>query len=105
MDPVEVEEELDDVFLLDVRELSEWEAGHIEEAVHIPMGHLNARVEELPRDQRIVAVCRVGARSQAVVDALVRAGFEAHNLDGGMHAWTQAGLPIVTPDGGPGAVA
>ena len=46
------------------------------------MGELQARVDELPRDRRIVAICRSGGRSRAVAGALVGAGFDAVNLDG-----------------------
>ena len=105
MDPVEANEQLDDVFLLDVREPAEWDAGHIDEAVHIPMGQLNARIDEIPKDREIVCVCRSGSRSQAVTDALNRAGYTAHNLEGGMHAWSQAGLPFAASDGSEGRVA
>ena len=64
----------DGALLLDVREADEWDAGHAPEAVWIPMGELQARVEELPRDRRIVAICRSGARSDAVAAALLGAG-------------------------------
>ena len=105
MDVMEANEQLDEMFVLDVREQVEWDAGHIEQAVHIPMGQLNARIAEIPKDQEIVAVCRSGNRSQAVTDALNRAGYTAHNLDGGMHAWQQAGLPFAASDGSEGRVA
>ncbi len=105
MDPMEANEQIDDVFVLDVREQGEWDAGHIDEAVHIPMGDLNARIDELPKDQPIVAVCRSGNRSRAVTDALHRAGYTAHNLEGGMHAWQRAGLPFAASDGSEGRVA
>lgn len=105
MDAMEANEQLDDVFLLDVREPAEWDAGHVEEAVHIPMGDLNDRIAEIPRDQTIVCVCRSGNRSGAVTDALNRAGYTAHNLEGGMHAWQAAGLPFVASDGSQGTVA
>ena len=101
----EARDRLDDAFFLDVREPAEWKAGHIEQAVHIPMGQLNARIAEIPKDQEIVAVCRSGNRSQAVTDALNRAGYTAHNLEGGMHAWDQAGLPYVAEEGGDPRVA
>ena len=90
--------------LLDVREADEWDAGHAPQAVWIPMGELSARAAELPRDRRIVAICRTGARSQAVVAALVGAGYEAFNLEGGMRAWASDDLPIVASDGLPGVV-
>ena len=62
----EAEEETD-AFLLDVREADEWAAGHAPTATWIPMGDLQDRVGELPRDRRILAICRSGGRSAAVV--------------------------------------
>ena len=90
--------------LLDVREADEWDAGHAPDAVWIPMGELQARVEELPRDRRIVAICRSGARSHAVAAALLGAGYDAVNLDGGMRAWVAEDYDIVASDGLPGVV-
>ena len=91
-------------FLLDVREADEWDAGHAPEAVWIPMGELQARVDELPRDRRIVAICRTGARSHAVAAALLGAGFDAVNLDGGMREWAAEDYDVVASDGLPGVV-
>lgn len=94
----------DGAFLLDVREPDEWTAGHAPGATHVPLGELNARVGELPKDRPIVAVCRVGGRSGKATEALVNAGYDAVNLDGGMQAWDAAGQPVVTDDGSPGTV-
>jgi rhodanese-related sulfurtransferase len=91
--------------LLDVREPDEWEAGHAPAAVHVPMKEVQARQRELPKDRRIVAVCRSGGRSAAVTEALTAWGFDAVNLAGGMQAWSTAGLPVVTDAGTPGTVA
>jgi rhodanese-related sulfurtransferase len=91
--------------LLDVREPDEWGAGHAPAAVHVPMKEVQARQLELPKDRRIVAVCRSGGRSAAVTEALNAWGYDAVNLGGGMHAWEAAGLPIVTDEGAPGTVA
>jgi len=90
--------------LLDVREADEWEAGHAPEASWIPMGDLNARVAELPRAGRIVAICRTGSRSHAVTAALVGAGYDAVNVDGGMRAWAAEDYDVVAADGLPGVV-
>lgn len=105
MDPVTAYEERDDIQLLDVREQYEWDAGHIEGAVHIPMAELNARQDEIARDRPVVAVCRVGGRSGQVAAALQRAGYDAENLEGGMQAWEAAGLPFQASDGSEGTVA
>jgi DMSO/TMAO reductase YedYZ molybdopterin-dependent catalytic subunit/rhodanese-related sulfurtransferase/glyoxylase-like metal-dependent hydrolase (beta-lactamase superfamily II) len=82
--------------LLDVREPSEWLAGHAPRALLIPMGQVHARRQELPQDTRIVVVCRSGGRSAAITDALRARGHDAANLAGGMCAWAAAGLPVVT---------
>ena len=84
---------------LDVRESDEWAAGRIAGALHIPMGELAPRQDEIPRDRPLIAVCRSGSRSAAVTEALVGAGYQAENLAGGMHAWQAAGLPLDPPDG------
>jgi rhodanese-related sulfurtransferase len=92
-------------FLLDVREPDEWEAGHAPAAVHLPMKEVQARQDELPKDRRIVTVCRSGGRSAAVTEALNAWGFDAVNVTGGLTAWSAAGLPVVTDAGDPGSVA
>ena len=87
-----------------MRELDEWQAGHAPGALHVPMREVPARVEDLSIDRRIVAICRSGARSRAVAEALVGAGFDVVNVEGGMRAWEAADLPIETDDGSPGSV-
>jgi rhodanese-related sulfurtransferase len=91
-------------FLLDVREDDEWEAGHAPAAVHIPMGLVVERVGEIPTDRAVVCVCRLGGRSGSVATALEEAGFDVHNLNGGMTAWEIAGLPVVIEAGAPGQI-
>jgi rhodanese-related sulfurtransferase len=91
--------------LLDVREPDEWEAGHAPAARHIPMREVPAHLDELPRDRRIVAICRSGGRSHAVAEALIGVGFDAVNAAGGMQAWEASDLPVQTSDGAPGTVA
>jgi rhodanese-related sulfurtransferase len=84
---------------IDVREREEWDAGHLAGSVLIPLGELQARAAELPRDRPLVIVCRTGARSGYAADALVAAGYDASNLAGGLFAWAAAALPL-TPAGG-----
>lgn len=91
--------------LVDVREEDEWTAGHAPQAQHLPMSRLAAGTPPaLPTDQLIVCVCHVGARSAAVAAALLRSGWDAVNLEGGMTGWLAAGLPVVRDDGRPGSV-
>src|SRR6516162_8732258 len=62
------------VFLLDVREDDEWAAGHAPDAVHVRLGELSARTEEIPRDRGVFVICRTGARSAYAPPALAHAG-------------------------------
>jgi rhodanese-related sulfurtransferase len=85
--------------LLDVREPDEWQAGHIEGALHIPLADLPARVGELPGQGDLVVVCRSGGRSARAVAWLRQNGHTALNLDGGMGAWAAAGREMVSETG------
>lgn len=89
--------------LLDVREPAEWAAGHAPQAQHIALGGVTPG--SVPQGRPIVAVCRSGNRSGKAADVLAAAGLPVHNLAGGMTAWAQAGLPVVTDAGEPGTVA
>lgn len=89
-----------DAALLDVREQDEWDAGHVDGALHIPIGEVIARIGELPEpEQKLYVLCRVGGRSAQVVQYLVAQGRDAVNVDGGMFAWEAAGRPMVSGDG------
>jgi rhodanese-related sulfurtransferase len=100
--PTEVSAAKATLHVLDVREQDEWDAGHIEGSVHIPLGELGDRLGELPADKVIVCVCRMGGRSEAAQRGLTRLGLKAENLDGGVQAWVQDGLPLITAQGGRG---
>jgi|ERR1022692_194522 rhodanese-related sulfurtransferase len=89
----------DDAFLLDVREPDEWEAGHAPGARHIPLGELSERSDEVPRAGTIYVICRSGARSARAAQALTGAGWQALNVDDGMHGWAAAGRPMTTDSG------
>ena len=82
-------------YLLDVREIDEWVAGHAPEAVHIPMSEIGERAGEVPSDVDVYVVCRVGGRSAQVTIALNNGGWQARNVDGGMMRWAQIGRPLV----------
>jgi rhodanese-related sulfurtransferase len=83
------------VTVLDVREPIEWQYGHIDGAVHIPLTQIPSRAEELPVDQQLLVVCKVGGRSAQATAFLREKGFEAINLAGGMLDWSEAGRPMV----------
>jgi rhodanese-related sulfurtransferase len=88
-----------DVQLVDVRQPHEWEAGHIAEATHIELTELGAQVDSLDRTRPVVLVCRSGGRSAMATQALTQAGFDAHNMAGGMLDWTASGLTMEPADG------
>lgn len=84
---------------VDVREQYERDAGYITGTLHIELDELSARAQELDRERPVVFVCRTGSRSALAAQAFAAAGFDAHNLDGGLKAWVKDGLPIEPADG------
>ena len=96
----------DEIQIVDVRESYEWEAGRIEGSVHIPLNQLMAGAgQDLDAARPVVAVCRVGNRSELARLMLQARGYEAYNLEGGLEMWDQQGLPLAGPEGQPGRVA
>lgn len=84
-------------FVLDVREPEEWIESHIPGATLIPLGELASRVNEVPKDQKIVVVCRSGNRSQQGRDILLAAGFDqVTSMAGGINQWKAAGFETVS---------
>ena len=90
----------DELSVIDVRVQIEWDHGHIDGAVHLPMTEFVDRRAELP-DGRLLVVCRVGNRSARVTAYLVQQGYDAVNLDGGMVDWAAAGRRMVSDTGAP----
>ena len=84
---------------VDVREQYERDAGHIADTLHIELDLLAAEAHTLDRERPVVFYCRTGSRSALAAQAFAAAGFEAHNLDGGLQAWVKDGLPIEPADG------
>jgi hydroxyacylglutathione hydrolase len=88
-------EEARDVVVVDVREPSEWDDGHIDGALHLPMFEAVARRAEVPDGRPIAVVCAGGLRSSAVISAFQRHGLgRLHNVTGGMAAWAKAGYGV-----------
>ena len=84
----------DDLRVLDVREPSEWETGHIAGATFIPYRELPARMEEIPAGLPLAVTCGSSSRSPVAVSLLERAGFaNLINVDKGMSGWNAVGLP------------
>lgn len=84
-------------FILDVRQPDEWTEGHIEGATLIPLDELGNRLNEIPKDSKVVVVCRSGNRSAQGRDLLLLNGFtQVTSMAGGMNAWVSAGFPVIT---------
>ena len=81
-------------FLLDVRQPQEFRQGHIAGAKLIPLGELDRRIKEVPRDREVVCICASGHRSVPAVQILKAAGYSASSMKNGMMAWQMARLPI-----------
>ncbi|HEY2387461.1 MAG TPA: FAD-dependent oxidoreductase [Candidatus Binatia bacterium] len=85
--------------LVDVRAADEWDAGHVEGALHIPLPELRRRHGELPRDRPIAVYCGVGQRAYYATRFLLQRGYRAANLSGGYatyQALRDVGLAPIT---------
>lgn len=89
----------DGAFLVDVREDDEWTAGHAPDALHLRLGDLETRAQELPRDQELYLICRGGARSAYAAQVLASQGWQTINVADGMTGWAVAGRPMVSDTG------
>ena len=88
-----------DAVVLDMRSAESYSRGHIVGARNVPMDELDGHLEKLARfkSKPVVAVCDAGITSSKAVNTLRNSGFESvYNLKGGMNAWGQAGLPVVS---------
>ncbi len=73
--------------VIDVRTIGEFRSGHIQGARLIPLGELAQRLNEIPKDQPVVTVCRSGSRSQMAAKQLKKEGYDVYNMTGGMMRW------------------
>ncbi len=85
--------------LIDVRQPHEHEAGRIAGDRLIELAELAAQAQTLDRQRQIVFYCRSGARSAMATQLLRQAGYDAHNMAGGLLDWDADGLPL-EPEGG-----
>jgi rhodanese-related sulfurtransferase len=87
----------EDALVVDVREMAEWNNGHIANARHIALGQFDTHLTEIEKHKQtpVIICCAMGGRGQTAVAKLKKAGFEkVFNLAGGIAAWTDAGLPV-----------
>jgi rhodanese-related sulfurtransferase len=87
----------EDAVVIDVRSSDEYVAGHLPESRNIPLGQLEERAGELDKfkDMPLIIICQTGARSDGACAKLEKLGFsKVNNLQGGINAWRDAGLPV-----------
>ena len=83
--------------ILDVRTVSEFDSGHLEGAINIPIDELSGRLSELNKDDELLVYCRTGNRSTTAVGILRENGYDQiYHMYGGIVAWNSAGLPTVS---------
>ena len=87
----------DDIQLIDVREDSEVAIARIPNAIHIPLGQVLARMNEIDQTRETVVHCKMGGRSARAIDALQRSGYTGKliNLKGGIIGWSNEVDPTV----------
>ncbi|HEU0181076.1 MAG TPA: rhodanese-like domain-containing protein [Agromyces mariniharenae] len=91
---------LGDAYIIDVREPDEVARARVDGTVHIPLGSLVERLDEVPRDRTVYLMCALGGRSAQATQFLAARGVDAVNIDGGITQWHRAGLPVVTGTAG-----
>ncbi|MEI7972949.1 MAG: rhodanese-like domain-containing protein [Bdellovibrio sp.] len=95
--PQAVKDHAPQLLLIDVRQPDEFtgELGHVPGAQLIVLDELPERIQELPRDRRIVFICRSGGRSARACALAMENNFrEVYNMQGGMLAWNQLGFEV-----------
>ena len=102
VDPAQVSEHLGNgISLVDVRESTEWDAGHIPGAKHVPRGYLESRIEGAvgaDRDQEVVLYCASGQRSALAAHTLTELGYtNVKSMNGGITLWKDRGYKVEVP--------
>ena len=83
--------------ILDVRTVSEFDSGHVEGAINIPVEELSKRLSELNSNDELLVYCRTGNRSTTAVGILKENGYNRiYHMNGGITAWRSAGFPIIS---------
>ena len=86
----------DSYIILDVRTKEEFDLGHLDSALLIPVDELETRYSELIKDKPIIVYCRSGSRSAKAAVLLISKGFsQVYDMTGGINAWTGKGYPVI----------
>lgn len=75
------------ITILDVREVDEFQAGHIQSAVNVPLSTLEEQYSQLEAGKRYYVICQGGKRSERACQFLETKGFDVVNVEGGMNQW------------------
>jgi len=92
---------INELFVLDVRSPGEFagELGHLQGAHLLPLDQLRERLEEIPKDRPVVAVCQSGKRSAMAAEILLRSGYrQVANVTGGLIHWSRLALPFLSAE-------
>ena len=86
----------DDIVIVDVRRDDEYQAGHVTGAVHIPVDDVLGRIDELPKDKKLLFICAMGARSGLACEMAGAMGIDhenLYNIEDGTPTWIDKGYP------------
>jgi hydroxyacylglutathione hydrolase len=87
----------EDLVVLDVRGEGEWDAGHLPGSLNLPLGDLEQRLDEIPRNRPVIVHCQSGSRAAMAASLLRARGFgDVWLFRGGFAEWLAAGLPVET---------
>ncbi|MBK5443351.1 MULTISPECIES: MBL fold metallo-hydrolase [Peribacillus] len=90
MDQIDGTIQTERIYVLDVRSMGEWEEGHIPQAKHVMLGHLQEQAHKIPHDKPILVYCKTGGRSAIAASLLQVHGFkEVQSLVGGYEEWNK----------------
>lgn len=105
IEPEQLENSIVEGFkLIDVREEDEWNAGHHQNAEHIPMNLITESIDRFKNSEKYIFVCRSGARSGKVTNFILSQDIEAYNLAGGMKELQNFSERIFNLEGNPGEI-
>lgn len=88
------QEQQDGARIIDIRDIIEWNKGHVLNSVHIPQAKLLRPGAGIDKDDRLILVCNTGTISLSVAHKLVQEGYNATSIHGGFDSWKRSGYPI-----------
>ena len=83
--------------MIDVRSKEEWDAGHVEGSDRVARGSVNSKT--VGRADAVITVCRNGSKSKRAAKKLAKEGYRVYHVSGGLEAWANLGLSIISSNG------